>query len=222
MYLLLFFIPVLLAIMAQIMVNSAYYKYSSIENTKGYTGEMVARLLLDRNRLNEVDIAINEKNILTNYYDPRLKTLHLTEKVYYGNSIAAITIAASGVAYAIQDDDHSVFLTIRNNLLPFSQNLMVIGWVTMFISALFQQWSLLNVGIYIIVGVSAFHIVTWPIEIKAKKQVMELFDKYDLVDSFEKEEIRHMSSAISVSYVASIVGLITLIIRIFNIAKRKE
>lgn len=204
------------------MVNSAYYKYSSIQNTKGYSGEMIARLLLDRNELNEVDVSITEKNILTNYYDPRLKRLHLNESVYYGNSIAAITIAASCVAYAIQHDQRSLFLTLRNNLLPLSQNLMVIGWVTMFFGGIFRYWGIFNLGICIIIAVSTFHIMTWPIEIKAKKQVLELFEQNELIDSFEKEEVRHMSSAISVSYIASIVGLITLFIRLYKIMKHKE
>ena len=71
----------LIMVVAQIKVSSAYNKYEKIPNSRHMTGAMVAREILDRNGLR--DVQINRVNgRLSDHYDPRNKTVNLSQGIH--------------------------------------------------------------------------------------------------------------------------------------------
>src|SRR5699024_11881338 len=83
-------IPALiLATFAQFKVSSTFNKYSKIPNSKGYTGREVARMILDRSGLSNVEV-VHVSGQLTDHYDPTKKIIRLSDDVYNVASISAI------------------------------------------------------------------------------------------------------------------------------------
>ncbi len=92
----------LLAFWAQMRVRSAYNKYLRVPNSRGISGSEAAERLLSSQGLSGVGIE-GTPGTLTDNYDPRDKTLHLSQGVAYGKSVAAISIVAHEVGHAVQD-----------------------------------------------------------------------------------------------------------------------
>ena len=76
---------ILLAIYAQTRVQTTFNKYSQIPARSGMTGAEVAMALLNSNHIYDVNIEPVHGQ-LTDYYDPRRKTLNLSEGVYHSTS----------------------------------------------------------------------------------------------------------------------------------------
>ncbi|MDR3264410.1 MAG: zinc metallopeptidase, partial [Synergistaceae bacterium] len=105
---------VLFAGWAQLKVKSTFARYSRIKSRRGVTADEVARMLLDRFGLSAVPVRRVEGQ-LTDHYDPRDRTLSLSDSVYGNPSIAAIGVAAHEVGHAIQHSAGYAPLAIRNN-----------------------------------------------------------------------------------------------------------
>lgn len=222
MYLLLYIIPILLVIMAQTLVNSAYSRYLNIASRKGYTGEMVARILLDKNQLNEVDIRLSERGKMSDHYDTRLKSVRLSNEVYYGSSISSVAIAAHEVGHAIQDAENYGFLNIRNFLLPYVNFSSQFGWLAILIGFLTSSSSFLNVGLVLLVVMAIFQVVTLPIEINASTRALKLLERNNIILEEEQEGVSNMLRAAAFTYVASLASSIMFIMRIFMMSRRSD
>lgn len=75
----------IISMIAQVKVKSTYSKYSRVFSRRGYTAEQAARLILDRNGLQNVGIG-RISGELTDHYDPRSNTISLSQNVY-GSSL---------------------------------------------------------------------------------------------------------------------------------------
>ena len=92
----------LLGLYAQSRIKLNVTKYSQVETKDGITGAEVARRLLDAQGLQNVAIE-STPGILSDHYDPRSKTLRLSQQVYFAPSVAAAGIAAHEAGHALQD-----------------------------------------------------------------------------------------------------------------------
>ena len=107
---------ILLTVWAQAKVKSTFRRYSEIRNSTGLTGAMAARRVLDASGLNDVTIH-RVAGSLTDYYDPRTRSLHLSDDVYGADSIAAVGVACHEAGHAVQHARHYVPLIVRNIIL---------------------------------------------------------------------------------------------------------
>lgn len=221
MWMLLIIVPILMMIMAQTIVTSAFYKYRSLESLKKYTGEMVAHILLERNDLIEVDVKPTEMGLFSEHYDTRLKTVHLSNEVYYGNSIMSIAIAAHECSHVIQDKEGKA-LSIRNTLLPFMQAGAQIGWISLLVGIIFFSRKMIEYSVIIIMIAAWFQILTLPIENKANRIALQQLVKNNIIDDVEENDIANMLRATMFIYVASLISLVTLIIKLISVAVKKH
>lgn len=222
MHVLLYILPVLLVMMAQTMVSSSYSKYRNIRTMKGYTGEMVARMILDRHHLSDVDVGLSKGGIMSDYYDPRLKSVRLSSDVYYGNSLAAIAIAAHEVGHAIQDTENWYVLRFRNHMIPYVNAICQFGWVILFLGLLFTSTSCLYLGSILLLTMVIFQLVTLPIEINASKRALSLLYEGGIVIEDEREGVENMLRAAAFTYIAALASSIIYLLRIFMFASNKR
>ena len=97
-----FVIPaILVALLAQIKVQTTYSKYSKIKNSKGITGAEAARRVLDANGLNHIKIE-RIPGELTDHYDPKADVVRLSDGVYDSASTAAVGVACHVAGHAVQ------------------------------------------------------------------------------------------------------------------------
>ena len=100
-YILISLPALLLGLYAQAKVRGSFNKYSKVRTSNGMTGAEVARQVLDSSGLQDVEIKQVRGN-LSDHYDPRNKTLSLSESVYAVPSVAAAGVAAHEAGHAIQ------------------------------------------------------------------------------------------------------------------------
>lgn len=199
-------------IYAQSKVRSNYAKYAKIANSKGMTGAMVAREILDSNQLNDVSVNV-VKGQLSDHYDPRNRTVNLSEGIYNGTSIASLAIAAHECGHAIQHKEKYKPLVIRGLILPFCNVGSYLGWFVVFIGLIMGNTSLAWLGVILMLGILAFQIVTLPVEFDASSRALIILNNKYLTNS-EYDGAKNMLSAAAFTYVAAMFATVMSILRI--------
>lgn len=166
-----FVLPALLfASYAQLKIKSSFNKYSKVSNETGYTGSQIARIILDRNGLEDVRIE-NVRGNLTDHYDPRTRVVRLSNSIYSGNSIASMSVAAHEVGHAIQHAEGYLPLILRSRMAPIANIGSRLVWVFIGIGFLISP-IFVELGVILFMGVVLFQMVTLPVEFNASRRAL--------------------------------------------------
>lgn len=217
-------IPVLiLAFWAQSKVKSNYKKYSQISASCNLTGAEVARAILAQNGINDVDV-VPEPGELTDHYHPTTKEVHLSEHIYHGRSIAAMSVAAHEVGHAIQHARGYYPVVLRGNLLPVANLGSTLAFPMFFIGFIFSSFSfLMDLGIIFFSGALLFHLVTLPVEFNASfRAIGELESGGYVVIPEEKSSCKKMLGAAAMTYVASTLMALMQLIRLIILRNSRD
>jgi uncharacterized protein len=200
---------------AAFWVRSSYKKYSKQPSASGLTGAQTARMILDRNNLSNVRVE-PVAGQLTDHYDPRTKTVRLSEGNFGRNSVAAVSVAAHEVGHAIQDATGYVPMKLRSGLFPvvaFSSQM----WLPLFFVGIFVEAPLfIQLAAILFAAVLAFHVVTLPVEINASTRAYELLTRYGILSSREAIGTRRVLTAAALTYIAAaLTAFLTLLYLLF-------
>ena len=200
---------------AALWVRSSYKKYSKQTSYSGLTGAQVARMILDRNGLSNVPVE-PVAGQLTDHYDPRSKTVRLSEGNFAHNSIAAISVAAHECGHAIQDATGYLPMKARAGLFPivaFSSQL----WMPLFLMGIFGLGTFfIQLAVIAFIAVLAFHVVTLPVEINASTRAYGLLTRYGMLSVNEAAGTRRVLTAAAFTYIAAaLTSLLTLLYLLF-------
>ena len=113
------YIGALLSLWASSKVNSTFQRYSRVRSMTGMTGAEAAKRLLQSQGIYDVTVR-PVRGQLTDHYDPRTKTVNLSESVYGSTSIAAVGVAAHECGHAIQDNVGYAPLRLRSAFVPIA------------------------------------------------------------------------------------------------------
>ena len=212
---------VLLSAWAQSRVQSTFNKYSQIAARGGITADSTARMLLTLYGM--ANMPINHvSGSLTDHYDPRNKTLNLSDSVYSSNSIAAIGVAAHEVGHAIQHHEAYSPLIFRNSIVPVV-NISSSASMPLFIIGLLMANSLLvNIGIMLFTGALVFHLVTLPVEINASSRALKLLEQTHTLSPDELSGAKKVLTAAAWTYIAAALMSVLQLIRLILIAKSRR
>ncbi len=201
MYLLFAAPALLLAMFAQWKVSSAYDKYTKVRNSKNIAGIEVAKYLLRANGLN-----LNVQGTpgqLTDHYDPRNKTLYLSQGVAQQPSVAALAIVAHEVGHAVQDSQGYLPMRLRAWLVAPANIGPWIGYI-LFIAGIFINMSgLVWLGILFFSAGLVFSLATLPVEFNASSRALEMLRKSALVGAGEVDAAQAVLTAAALTYVAA-------------------
>ena len=84
----------------------------------GLSGAQVARQILERNGLTEVPIERAGGGPLSDHYDPRSRSVHLSQEVHDGVNVTGAAVAAHEVGHAIQHARAYAPMQIRSAIFP--------------------------------------------------------------------------------------------------------
>lgn len=207
----------IISIIAQAKVSSAFNAYSRVTSSQRLTGAETARRLLDFNHLN-VSIHGIQGN-LTDHYDPRNKSMALSDGVGNSDSIAAVAVAAHETGHACQDGEGYFPLRFRNAIVPLCNFTSNMAWPLFFIGLIFggrygNQVSiiLMDVGIWFFMIALIFYLVTLPVEFNASHRAIVMLKQYNLIAPQEERAVKKVLSAAAMTYVAStLVAFLNLI-----------
>lgn len=202
----------LLMMYAQIKVNSAYKRYEKVPNSRGITGAMVAREILDQNGLGDVEINM-VKGKLSDHYNPGKKTVNLSSGIYNGTSIASLAVAAHECGHAIQHLVDYKPLVFRNAILPLCNVGQYLGWIAVFVGLLMSNSGIAWIGVILMSGILLFQIVTLPVEFDASSRALQIL-KANYLTGDEYSGAKSMLSAAAFTYVAGMLATVLSLLRI--------
>lgn len=213
-------VGLLICLLAQARVSSAYAKWRDVPSRTGLTGAQVARRILDGNGCGDVRIeAISGK--LTDHYDPRDGVLRLSSEVYASNSIAALGIAAHEAGHAIQDARDYAPMRIRATLVPIA-NIGSQAAIPLFMLGLIMSWEpLLKIGIVCFTMAVLFYLVTLPVEFNASGRAIAVLSA-DYLPEDEMRGVRAMLSAAAMTYVAAALQAVLQLLRLVLLANSRR
>ena len=209
---LLFSLPaLLLGLWAQARVRSAFNKYSQVRTATGMTGAEVARRMLETEGLYDVSIEPT-RGLMGDHYDPRSKTLRLSNNVYQSNSVAAAGIAAHEAGHALQDAKNYKPLQLRTSMVPTVRFGSWVGPILFFIGLLMQasigaELAWIGVGLFGLTAV--FALVTLPVELDASRRAKRLLLAEGIVFQQEIKGVNSVLNAAALTYVAGAVQAIS-------------
>lgn len=215
------FIPLTIAgVIAQIKVNSTFHK-CSVPSGCGLTAAQVARRVLDRNGLYNVQI-VRIAGHLTDNFNPTTNVLSLSQSVYGSTSVSAIGVACHEAGHAIQHAHKYVFSSLRIKLVPvvnFANRmlfpLLLIGMILGFASPYTLIGRILIWAGVIVFGLSMlFSLVTLPTEFDASRRAQKEL-KENFLSSEEATLSRKVLTAAAMTYVVSFLMSLIQFLRFF-------
>lgn len=205
----LFVLPgLLLGMYAQSRIKTNFTKYSQVRTHNGMTGGQVARQLLDSQGLQNVVIE-STPGMLSDHYDPRSKTLRLSQEVYNTPSVAAAGVAAHEAGHALQDAVDYLPMELRSFIVPGVQLSSTIApWL--FIAGLLLGISQLAWAGVILFGASTlFALVTLPVEFNASSRAKDLLVNQGIIQGDEQVTgVSKVLGAAAWTYVAGAVSAV--------------
>jgi uncharacterized protein len=219
-YIVLMVVGMVISGAAAFWVRSSYKKYSKQPSASGLTGAQTARMILDRSNLSNVQVE-PVAGQLTDHYDPRTKTVRLSEGNFGQNSIAAVSVAAHEVGHAIQDATGYVPMKLRSGLFPIV-NFAGQLWFPLFFLAFIMGVGTATGQLFIqlaaiaFLGILAFHVVTLPVEINASTRAYGLLTRYGILSHSEAGGTKRVLTAAACTYIAAaLTALLTLLYLFF-------
>ncbi len=201
---LIFVLPaLLLAFYAQMKVRSTYNKYTRKANLRGITGLQAAQTLLPAMGLGHVNVE-GTRGQLTDHYDPRSKTLRLSQGVAHTPSVASLAIVAHEIGHAQQDAQGYVPLKLRSGLVPAVQLSAWVGPILFMLGLVLNMLELAWVGVIAFAAGAVFALITLPVEFNASRRGLQLLRTYQLADGREMQEVKSVLNAAALTYVAAL------------------
>ena len=213
-------IGMLLSLAASAKLKSTFAYYRRVRSASGLTGEEAARRILMAAGITDVQVRAIPGS-LTDHYDPRNKTVNLSQDIYGQTSLAAVGVAAHECGHAIQDNIAYQPLVTRRKLVPIANIGSTISYPVILLGIIFGATGLLNIGIILFSAVVVFQLVTLPVEFDASKRACAILEGSNRFSPTETEAVKKVLSAAAMTYLASALNSILQLMRLLNIARRR-
>ncbi|MEP0264224.1 zinc metallopeptidase [Dokdonia sp.] len=170
-------------------LRKKFAHYSKVELRNGMSGEEIAKKMLADNGITDVDV-ISVKGQLTDHYNPRNKTVNLSEVVFHERNAAAAAVSAHECGHAIQHATAYSWLTMRSKLVPmvnisskFGMMVLMGGLMLMATTAIGGTVALVGLGLFAVGTV--FSLVTLPVEYDASNRALAWLKEENMVTQEE-------------------------------------
>jgi len=188
---------------AQFRVQRTFRRWSDVPNMSGMTGYEAARRMLDANGLHHVPVE-PVAGALTDHYDPISRVVRLSEPVFYGRSIAALSVACHEVGHAIQHKVKYPMLVARHLMFPVVRFASGIAPILIIAGLIFQAIpGLLFTGILFFAAAVLFQLVTLPVEFNASARARDLMLAHGFIHRSEERGVAKVLNAAAWTYVAA-------------------
>ena len=155
-----------------------FEKYSKVQLRNGMSGKEIAEKMLSDNGIYDVEV-ISTPGQLTDHYNPKNKTVNLSESVYNQRNAASAAVAAHECGHAVQHAKAYQWLEMRSALVPvvsvtsgMSQWLIIGGLVLGGAAGLGLGWYVAAAGVLLMGFATVFSFITLPVEYDASNRAL--------------------------------------------------
>lgn len=203
---------ILLMMLAQLWVSSAYRRWSQVRNTRGITGAQAARQLIQSGGLSGVGLEGTPRE-LGDHYDPRKRIVRLSPAVANAPSVAALAIAAHEIGHAEQHHQGYAPLHLRSAIVPMASVGGYLGWILIIVGFALSNPDLAWMGVAAFGLGAVFALITLPVEFNASARARALLTRTGLVTTHEEQRgVNAVLTAAAFTYVAALaVALLQLL-----------
>lgn len=191
-----------LSLWAQFRVKGTFKKFADVPASSGMSGAEAARRMLDANGLTNVPVQ-HIPGTLTDHYDPISRVVRLSDPVYFGNSIASLSVACHEVGHAIQHKVSYPMLVARHRIFPVVNLVSGVAPLLLLAGFFFKMTGLLLIGIIFFSAAVAFQLITLPVEFNASSRAKQLMVKMGFIRNNEEKGASKVLGAAALTYVAA-------------------
>lgn len=208
-------IGALVSMYASMRVKTTFNKYAKIRSRTNMTGAQAAQRVLNSAGIYDVRIQHVAGN-LTDHYDPRNKTLNLSDSVYGSASVAAVGVAAHECGHAIQHQQGYSPLNIRGALVPVANFGSAAAWPLIILGIIFGGAGSIfcQIGILFFSAAVLFQIVTLPVEFNASSRAVRILGDTGILSEQELPYTKKVLKAAALTYVAGAAAAILQLLRL--------
>jgi Zn-dependent membrane protease YugP len=201
--------PLLIGLGVQWWLKKTFAEQAQVQASNGMTGAQVARAILDANGLHDVPVTISPGGPLSDHYDPRKRSVHLSHPVHDETSISATAVAAHEVGHAIQHKEAYSFFRFRSALFPAVAFSSSIWMYLLILGLLLQATGLVFVAVLLYAVAVLFQFVTLPVEFDASRRAGVQVANLGLVTSQEGRGVKKVLNAAALTYIAGALAALT-------------
>ena len=191
----------------QQMLRSRFNKYSKVPLDSGMTGRDVAEKMLHDNGIYDVKV-LSTSGMLTDHYNPKNKTVNLSEGVYASNSVAAAAVAAHECGHAVQHATEYGPLKMRSTLVPVvSASSQFVTWIILAGIIFIQTFpALIWIGIGLFALTTIFSLITLPVEINASQRALVWLNTAGVTNTRNHDMAKDALKWAAYTYVIAAIG----------------
>lgn len=199
-------------------LKSKFRKYSQLTLQNGMSGQEIAEKMLNDHGIYDVTVQ-SVGGMLTDHYNPRDKTVNLSEGVFGERNAAAAAVAAHECGHAVQHAESYAWLKMRSSLVP----VVTIGskysmWVIMGGIMLVNTFpSLLLIGIVLFAATTVFSFITLPVEFDASNRALAWMEQSGVVTEMEHAGSKDALKWAAMTYVVAALGSLGTLIYYLSI-----
>lgn len=201
-YLLFLIPPLIIGFAVQGWLKKTVTQNMQVPVHTGLTGAQVAREILDRNGLQDVPVEPSPGGPLSDHYDPRKKSVNLSQGVYDGTAVASTAIAAHEVGHALQHEKAYAPFRLRSALWPVVAFASNAWFFLLLIGAVMGALGLIQAAIILYGVVVLFQLVTLPVEFDASRRALAQLKGTGLVSTGEGQGAKKVLTAAAMTYIA--------------------
>ncbi len=213
----------LLGGLVQRKLKSKFKKYSQIALQNGLSGKEIAEKMLADHGITDVQV-ISVRGKLTDHYNPKNKTVNLSEVVFHQRNASAAAVAAHECGHAIQHATAYSWLQFRSKMVP---TVNVTGRLAQFIIMggilainVFPQLLLLGIAFFAVSVVFTF--VTLPVEYDASKRALAWLENERMLTPQEHDGAEDALKWAARTYVVAALGALTTLLYYVMIFLRRR
>jgi Zn-dependent membrane protease YugP len=207
----------------QSKLKSKFKKYSKIQLSNQMSGKEIAEKMLADHGIRNVNVTAVQGR-LTDHYNPKTKTVNLSESVYYERNAAAAAVAAHECGHAVQHAQSYDWLQFRSLLVPvvsvasrISMYIIIGGFFIGLGSAM--GYNLAVAGVVLFGLGTLFSFVTLPVEYDASKRALAWLQRKNMVNQREYAMSKDALNWAAKTYVVAAIGsLATLVYFALSVA----
>ena len=199
-------IGMLITLIASWSIKATFARFERVPSSSNMTGREVAERILRANGIYDVSVR-PVSGRLTDHYDPRDKTVSLSEVIYNSTSVAAVAVAAHECGHAIQDNVGYVPLNLRSAFVPVANWGSRLSWPMIVIGVFLGTGNMSNIliqiGILMFMLAVIFQIITLPVEFDASRRAMIELKSNNILPGNEDRGAKKVLFAAAMTYVAA-------------------
>lgn len=217
-YYLLLGVIALLSWMVSSTLKRKFAKYSKTRLRNGMSGAEIAEKMLSDHGISDVKV-VSVKGQLTDHYNPKNRTVNLSEAVYHQRNAAAAAVAAHECGHAVQHAKAYSWLQMRSTMVPmvsiasrFSTMVIFVGLLLGFGAGLGLGYWVVLLG-FVMMGVATlFSFVTLPVEYDASNRALAWLKNRHIVSREEYKDAEDALRWAARTYLVAALGALATLV----------